>query len=333
MQSFDNPRLLRAEAFAREATKSIKRAKSRIAIVMTTFHSDDELSSTLIEELCDASARGVKVTVCADSYTYTEPKEFLLRSPKKHPVRAYRALKIERKLKKCGVEYRWLGRTSNFGFAGRTHTKWVIADDDVFSFGGVNIDHTSFTNTDYMLHFNDNELANMLYAEHQRLVHADRAGHASKSHKLVVNQTSTLLIDGGLPGDSVIYRRACTLAKEASSIIFVSQYCPTGKLNRILKRKKATLYFNHWRQAKWMNMVMIRFGMMFARQDTGYNRRQYLHAKFIIFTMAGGEKIAITGSHNYMYGSVILGTREIALETSDSVIISQLENFLAKHVK
>ena len=46
-----------------------------------------------------------------------------------------------------------------------------------------------------------------------------------------------------------------------------------------------------------------------------------------------GSKIALSGSHNFMRGSGIMGTREIALETSDPAIIKQLEAFRKKYVE
>jgi cardiolipin synthase len=207
-------------------------------------------------------------------------------------------------------------------------------DDTVFSFGGVNIDKQSFENTDYMWKIENNPiLADSLFSQHLRLLKADRAGHATKSKATTINETTQLLVDGGLIGDSVIYRRACTLANQAEKIILVSQYCPTGKLNRILKRKNTTLYFNHWRQASWMNKLLIQFGMVFTRRHTMYQQKNYLHAKFIIFTLPGNKKVAITGSHNFMFSSVLIGTREVALETSDKAYIKQLEQFLDLNIR
>lgn len=332
MHPFHSPRLLTAEEYAKDAAKKIAKATSRIALVVTTLHADDDLSRSIVDELCKASERGVLVSVCADAYTYTEPKEFILRSPKRHPARAYRAIKVERQLKKSGVEFRWLGRSSNIGFAGRTHSKWLIVDDIVYSFGGVNLDHASFMNTDYMIRMHDADAADALFSYYLRLRKADKGGHALRSKQIILNDTSSILIDGGLIGDSIIYRRACKLARQAESITLVSQYCPTGRLNRILKRKNATLYFNHWKRAAWMNRILIQFGMVFSRQRTLYQHANYLHAKFIIFTMPDGHKIAISGSHNFMYGSVAFGTREVALETTNPKIIKQLESFLATYV-
>ena len=183
-----------------------------------------------------------------------------------------------------------------------------------------------------MIRLTNRELAEQLFTQHLRMLRADLSGHALRHHTLKIDNQSTALIDGGLIGDSVIYRRACDLANQATTITLVSQYCPTGKLNRILRSKGATLYFNHWRNAAWVNKVIIQIGMTLTHQQSLYSHNRYLHAKFILFTMPGGKKIAITGSHNFMFGSVILGTREVALETSDPVIIKQLEHFLTTQV-
>ena len=45
------------------------------------------------------------------------------------------------------------------------------------------------------------------------------------------------------------------------------------------------------------------------------------------------KKVAITGSHNFVSGGVFLGTREVALETTNKKIIIQLERFFKEHVK
>ncbi|QQS22184.1 hypothetical protein IPM09_01415 [Candidatus Saccharibacteria bacterium] len=333
MSLLHRPKLIIARDFADAAVKAIDSATSRVALVATTFRADSNSSRRIIDALCRAADRKVIVTVCADAYTYTEPKEFILRSPKRHPLRALSAIKIEHELKQHGADFHWLGSKSNVGFAGRTHSKWLIADDTVLSFGGINIDEESFMNNDFMLQFKNRDFADQLFLQHLRLLKADRAGHATKNHSIAISDTSTVLIDGGIVANSVIYQRACRLAQQATDITLVSQYCPTGKLQRILRRKHATLYFNHWRSASWFNRLLISFGMTTTRQETQYTKEQYLHAKYILFTMPDKRKVALTGSHNFMFVGGLLGTREIALETSDKAIIKQLESFLSSHIQ
>ena len=72
--------------------------------------------------------------------------------------------------------------------------------------------------------------------------------------------------------------------------------------------------------------------MIFTGNHSLYTKHQYLHAKFMIFEMNDGQKIAVTGSHNFVNAGVLLGTREIALQTKNLLIIKQLEDFLDNFV-
>lgn len=81
-----------------------------------------------------------------------------------------------------------------------------------------------------------------------------------------------------------------------------------------------------------MNALFIRISSWRTNLKTDYRRQPYIHGKFIICTMADGSKVAITGSHNFAGGGVWLGTREIALETSNLKIIDQLEDFIEKYL-
>lgn len=324
--------LLTADTYAHELTASIRGAKYEIAIIATTLRSDDERSRAIIDELCKAADRGVTVSVYADTFTYLEPKEFILFSPKRQPARVIHAIRLERRLKSHGILFHWLGRKANIIITGRTHTKWAVIDDTVYSFGGVNLDNDSFDNIDYMFRLRNAHLAEALIAEHGRIRRADRGGAGIRNHTYRLDDRTTVLFDGGLIGMSLIYRHACVLARKASSITLVSQYCPTGPLNRILEDKHATVYYNHWRNASWINRVLIGLGMLASRSSTTYRHEAYLHAKFIIFTMADGSKVALSGSHNFMHGSGLVGTREVAIETTDPAIIRQLEMFCKRYV-
>lgn len=333
MNALHSPKLLPAADYARDVAKKIAKARYRVAMIATTFRANDERSQAIVDELVRAAERGVDVCICADTFTYIEPKEFILRAPKRQPVRAMQALKLERRIKRAGGSFHWLGRKANTLFAGRTHSKWTVIDDIAYVGGGVNMDDESFSNVDYMFRFSDQALADRLIQEQQHIYRADRGGGAARNHSAPVSKSTTILFDNGLPTNSLIYKRARALAKQAEHIALVSQYCPTGALNRTLKRKQAVLYFNHWRTASSLNKLLIRLGMMTARQKTLYNHDRYLHAKFLIAIMPDGSKAAITGSHNFMYGSGLVGTREVALETYDPHLIRQLETFRRRYVE
>lgn len=324
------PKLILPKTYVQDATAQIKKATKRVSLLtMVLVH--DDATDELLDALCDAAERGVIVTVAADSFTYTDFQgSYIPTTYRSSRVRD--AMDMQKRFRAAGANFYWLGRLSMVAFTGRTHIKWCIVDDTVYSFGGVNLDLQSVQNTDYMFKVKNEALASRIIAEQERIIGADRSGHAYRSHQFG-DDDNMVLIDGGFLGDSIIYRRACHWAERAKHVTLVSQYCPTGKLSRLLKNTESDLYFNHWTNAGLLNRMVIRFGMLTSKHHTSYHRRPYLHAKFIIFTLHDGSKVAISGSHNFVRAGVFLGTREVALETTNKKIITQLERFFKDHVK
>lgn len=325
-----SPKLLITPDYIREATAAISEAKQRV-IFMSLMFTDDDVTDEFVDALEAAAVRGVSVKIAADVFTYGELGGHFL--PFKFFTKKSRATTSSvKELTKKGVTFNWLGRFSTTPINGRTHIKCLVIDDEVFSFGGVNLyGKDILDNVDYMFKCKDPRLADDLTHEFNQITKADDGHYTYRSHKFSYDK-HTVLTDGGFQGDSIIYRRACELAKDSSEVLLVSQYCPTGKLSRILKQKKSRLYFNPPELAGTLNKVVISMGMFFSGHKTLYNKKRYLHAKFMIFTMPDGTKTAITGSHNFVYGGVLLGTREIALETKDPKVIRQLEAFFRAYV-
>jgi cardiolipin synthase len=317
--------------YVKQATELIKKAEKRVFLISMVI-ADHPATHALIDALKEAARRGVTVTVTADIFTYGEVSGGFL--PLKYYSPGVKEVNhMVKSLKAAGVKFLWLGRGRMTLLNGRTHTKWCVVDDTCFVFGGVNMYQGGVAeNTDYMFRLENNRLADRLGYEQNRIAKAERTStnYPSITYKLEGN---SVLIDGGIIARSVIYRRAVELAKEASQIVFVSQYCPTGKLARIFKKKNVELYFNRPENADTLNRTLIRLSMLTSGLKTLYKKEPYLHAKFIIFTMEDGSKVAITGSHNFAFTGVLFGTREIALETTDPAIISQLESFYETYVK
>lgn len=322
-------KLLSPADYVRQAAAAVDRAEHRVCVLSMVI-ADHENTRMLITALENAAKRGVEVRVAADIFTFGEVTGGFL------PVRYYspggkETNRMVRMLKKAGVRFSWLGRGRVTLFNGRTHSKWCIVDDTVYTFGGVNLYQEGVDNVDYMFELHHPKLANRLIDEFNRIQTAEKrsANHPSVAYEL---EDETVLIDGGIIGQSVIYRRALELAEAASNITFVSQYCPTGKLSRILKQKDTTIYFNRPQQADGLNRIALRIALFFTRLKTSYTAGRYLHAKCIVFTFPDGTKAAITGSHNFAYTGVLLGTRELALETRNPKVIRQLELFIEKEV-
>lgn len=322
-------KLISPTQYVREAAAAVDKAKTRVYL-MSMVIADHESTRPLMAAVEEAAKRGVEVFIAADIFTYGEVSGGFL------PFRYYShgardTNRMVRKLKKSGVKFHWLGRGRVTLYHGRTHSKWCIVDDTLFTFGGVNLYEEGVQNVDYMFRHHDAKLADRIVQEQKRV---QKAENRSTNYPSVAYEHGemTVLIDGGIIGQSVIYRRAVELAEKASSITFVSQYCPTGKLSRALTKKPTQFYFNRASQTDGLNRIAIRIGQFVTGIKTSYTRARYLHAKCIIYTFEDGSKVAITGSHNFAYTGVLLGTREIALETHDPDIIAQLETFVEKEV-
>ncbi|MGB3945860.1 MAG: phospholipase D-like domain-containing protein [Candidatus Saccharimonadales bacterium] len=325
-----SPKLLITADYIEEAIKAISTAKQRV-MFMSLMFTDDDVTDDFVDALEAAAERGVRVQIAADVFTYGELGGHFL--PFKFFTEKSRATtSTVKELSKKGITFNWLGRFSVTPVSGRTHIKCLVVDDVAFSFGGVNLYGKDIVgNNDYMFMCKDKRLADDLAHEFNQITKADRGHYTYRSHKFSYGK-HLVLTDGGFQGDSIIYRRVCELAREAQDILLVSQYCPTGKLSRILKTKSSRLYFNPPELAGPLNRMVITFGMFFSGHKTLYKQQRYLHAKFMIFTMPDGKKVAITGSHNFVYGGVLAGTREIALETDDPKIVRQLERFFESYV-
>lgn len=325
-------KLLSTHEYVEAATRAINRAKHHVALV-SLIVANDQHTDELIDALASAAKRGVRVEVAADTFAFGEFGGHL--APLKYYKEGSRAIKdMVNHLKSNGVKFTWVGRFSASPISGRNHMKCLVADDTVFSFGGVNMYDDSLGFNDFMLRIHDKQLALELRDDIARVIEADRQHFSYRSHEFSFGKQSKVLIDGGLQGDSIIYRRACQLVKNAEEVLLVSQYCPTNKLSRLLKRVPSRLYFNSPKKTNnRLNGALIAFNMFISGNKTRYRRKKYLHAKFIIATMKDGSKIALTGSHNFTYIGVLFGTREIALETRDPKIIKQIETFFEKNIK
>lgn len=323
------PKLLLPDEYIRDAILHIDHASSRIHL-LTMIMMYDDVTAPLFDSIIAAANRGVDVEVVGDMFSYMERfGQYRLGMPVHGHLKPLKRLR--NRLKRAGVKFTWLGDKASSIVTSRTHSKWLVVDDVVYSFGGVNLYPDGLTNADYMIRLKSVGLASSLIAEQSRIIKADQHGHAYRSHR-IEDGNNTILIDGGIIGSSIIYNEACQLAKIAKRVTYVSQYCPSGKLGKLLKAADATFYFNPWSRASFLNRAAIWVGGILSGIKTSHTRNSYIHAKCIVFELSDGQKIALSGSHNFSNGGVWLGTREICLKTSDPDTVSLIERFIQDYI-
>lgn len=326
-----SPKLLLPADYIRQATQLIKRAKNRVYIVCLNINRCPE-TEQLIDEVEKAAQRGVDVHIGADLLTFICDHDSKIAS-RVAGREMIRTSQLRADFLQAGADFHWLGIQRVPYLLGRTHSKWTVIDDDVFTFGGVNLSHAGIAErADYTLHFRNAKIADRLATEQRLIEQINPKGKVTD--KAIHVPFGIILLDSGRFGRSGIYRHATKLARDAESLLIVSQYCPTGRLGRIIRSKPSQLYFNpKGSAADVVNNFMIGSKTTTSTQDNLYKRPRYVHSKFIIGTMPDGSKRAITGSHNFAAISGRAGTREIALETTDPAIIEQLEEFYRQNIQ
>jgi cardiolipin synthase len=324
-----SPKLLDAKTYVKDLTKHVARAQKRVNLTSLIL-TDNAYTHDLIEAMIDAAKREVVVTVSIDTFAFNQLGGYV---PfiNRLSTRSRAMTAMVNHLKAAGVSFAWLGRNLKHNpFGGVTHLKWAVVDDITFCFGGVNLYEGGIESADYMLKFTQASLADTIAQQHEAIINSQRT-HIPYPGFTGEDTNGTIYIDSGKKYESVIYDRLSELAKQATHVLVVTQYCPSGALVTHLK-DKSDVYYNQPAKTPYPDRLLIQYGAWRTGLRSQYTRAQYLHAKFMIFTMPSGEKIAMTGSHNFSYSGVMFGTREVALETSDSGIIKQLEEFHKTHI-
>ena len=110
----------------REAMLEMVRGAKRTLDICFYIFAEDEVSTQLRDALCDASSRGVKVTLIIDRFGASATDEFL------------------QPLVDCGGRFLCFSPRWSMRYLIRNHQKMVIADNEVAMFGGFNVEDDYF---------------------------------------------------------------------------------------------------------------------------------------------------------------------------------------------
>jgi cardiolipin synthase len=313
--------LIAAADYYQELTRQLRSAHRRITLAAMLVAEGERMHEVFAA--CEAAARrGVTVRVVFDIYTL----HWLARTKKMARWQVTQA-GFER-LERAGVEVRRYGRIGLNPVAGRQHAKVSIIDDVVYAGGGVNLTDLSFELTDYMLRWRDRAAADQLDA----LVAGITLQGAQADVTTPLTATSELLFDGGAPGESVIYDRACQLTEQARHLWYVSQYGPSGRLAPLVRAAQTDCYFNRvWQASPPGNLLLVRDKLVYGVKNR-YTRPNYIHAKFILFELKDGTKAVLSGSNNFSWDGVRYGTKELALYSTDEKLWQQLYDYLQQTI-
>lgn len=333
-------------------TKFAMHARSGDSITVATMSFKNEFTSVqdLLEALIKASKAGASVTIMVDAYTFMMPTggvpgPLLLG----RTVRAMTAKSFRRRLLGLDLLAQAGGtviitnrprRSWAIPVAGRSHMKFAVLNNDTF-IGGCNL--TDPSQIDLMiLRRDDIVLASLLRDIVERVRVADDCSvHVALSGQdmsLQLDDNTNLLIDAGTPGKSIIEVYALQLISNASRrLMMTCQYPLSGHLLQHMQNNRAphgSAYFytnallRHSllrRLTLWPVYTYCHIRLGHIRRHTTVNR--YLHAKLLI-----ADEAMIVGSHNFIHQGVTLGTAEIALLSTDTHLIDEVQKLIYEQI-
>ena len=342
--------LTRLQYFQALSTASGRlKSGERLVIATMDFDPDEPHIAELIASMMSASKRGVRVTFMVDAIALLTgdhglPVLSLSRNRlkvKPGPIAARRnAIEI---LSSAGVECRIVNiPTRRVGLLqqGRSHIKCAVAGDELFV-GGCNLSKPE--QIDIMVHWRDPGGAEQLASWLKRIAQSEQTRDALRDVDIDIQLDSQthLLLDAGVPRQSIIYEDALRLISEARESLYITcQYFPGGETARYLAAAQArgvtvTIAYSH---PKAHHQAAV---LHHAHQLAQRRRRlpaaffagrldkklPKLHAKILV-----SEREAMVGSHNYVPQGVNFGTAELALKSTDQAFGKDLREFVQQQI-
>lgn len=342
------------QTYLTDITTRIAQAGSGDQITLMTMLYDpaDPMIAGLTNALCKAAANGAQVLLIVDAHIFLRriygpfaipgklfwSRNFNDRNRSTDPV----LLALQR-IEEAGGRTAILNvpdRRFTNPFGRRSHIKFTLINDQVY-IGGCNLQ--SHDEIDVMVGWHDPHIANYLRDITNKLHATPRTNIVFDviDTNLIVDEASTLFIDSGTPGQSLIYDEALKLIDEARESIFITcQFFPSGiarHLEAAHKRgAKVTIVYNNPDKDHWPNKFIHRafLDIEHLRRPSSFFERElprkmpYLHAKII-----ATESAAFVGSHNYLRTGVNWGTAEIALLRRDPAFAQSLIDNIEEQIK
>lgn len=320
-----------------------------VIVQAMNFNPGDPAVAPLIDALGTAARRGAKVTFLIDAYNFLAssrdtpgPLFYQLSLDRLHGpyARIMRALET---VEAAGGSYCITNiprRRFSLPVAGRSHIKAGIVGSRVFV-GGCNLHKPR--DIDVMVTWEDDTAANILRSWLLRIAESGqtRLAFGDVDAEAVLDHQTHLIIDAGVPHQSLIYEEALRLIDEAQEWLFITcQYFPGGPTAKHLtaaaaRGVKVEIAYSHPRahgpMAPVQRLHQLRQRTRRLPSDffTGRLDRYApnLHAKVL-----ASEHCAMVGSHNYVIQGVNFGTAELALRSTDPAFARRLCSFIKQQI-
>lgn len=326
----------------------------RVIVSTMTFQPGRKEVRRIMTELCSAARRGASVLLIIDAKPFLLPGGtnsvgvipgplfFNVELPIRLKKRFKSVLSALEELKDSGGVYRVVnqpGKRFRNPLIGRSHIKFAIVGDQVFT-GGCNLDTDA--HFDIMVGWKDKAVADWLAKLANKIAVSGSVRLTLKDEDIRwdVNETTTLIVDSGVRGKSIILQEALETIDAAEEFIVISsQFFPNDATARHLlaahkRGVKVQVFYNHPSQFG-LPHNLLHYGVIekakwslpksfFVEARKG----NFLHTKLVVT-----ERAALVGSHNFVPYGVKLGTAEMDLISSDPDFIRRLLGAFMRQVE
>lgn len=209
---------------------------------------------------------------------------------------------------------------------GRDHQKAEVIDGTGFLMG-FNFTGYNFTAFDLAIALTDKKIVESLAEE--------MVVGSKNDREICCTDETSLLIDSGKMGQSIILDRAAEMVRNATEDVWlVSLFRPNGKLAHQMDRarKRGVGVEAITSREDWMRVVPLYYkflyrmnrlieGLMQHRVPVRFHNPD-IHAKFLI-----ADQQVLFGSHNFVQEGVWAGTREIGLFSTNHILATNLRRY------
>lgn len=323
----------------------------RVVVVTMPFAPHEPPIGAVVDALIRAAERGVKANLIIDAYTFLINDKYRFPGPLWYGKKPSTALgepfktrmQLLEKLAQAGGQYTITNipdRPFKLPQAGRSHLKGAVVGDTVF-LGACNL--TGPHDINIMTSFVDQDSADWYYDLLMEVVRTNQTKIAFHGTDVthVIDPQTTLMLDAGNPGQSIIYDTALQLIDAAKEWIFLTcQYIPHGTTAQHLlaayrRGVQVELLFNkpykHGPIEGTLELAAeLRERLRLPRAL--FEKQLPMQEHFLHGKLLATESAALYGSHNYVSTGTRLGTAEIACLRKDAAFARQSAQFITKQL-
>jgi phosphatidylserine/phosphatidylglycerophosphate/cardiolipin synthase-like enzyme len=215
-----------------------------------------------------------------------------------------------------------------FPFKGRNHMKIIVIDNNAW-IGGINFNDWNFNGNDYMVKLTDPRIVSHIATLFKKIDREEKF----TDYKVDCTPETTLLVDSGKMGKSIILQTALDTIKNAKySVFMTTAFFPDTQMIKVLHERyrnnvdvKVIAPRPRSMTGIYMYVEKANFEIMKLRKMEFPTKllRTHHHAKLLIVD----RQIAMFGSHNFSGRGVTMGTGEVAIITKNNTLIQNLLTF------